>query len=251
MNSAVIERFTRLAALGLELRDAASGQRVSTGLTVEVSTKDAPQRAVAARPNASGIFVAHDLPGLNAWSHGGQEPLPRPEFDVRIDDRLGRFLPCRLRLTLPGQGLAQPACRADIPLFSAPTRIAPGLAIIRAELVNHAAGQAAAWAIVDLRHLGNTLCLGMADGQGRLLLAFPYPEVAPSIQPLDETTWPLTLHVRHQPGLDPAQPPELCQALAQTVARFVDVIEPLATVAELSITLRFGREAHVHCLITP
>jgi hypothetical protein len=80
---------------------------------------------------------------------------------------------------------------------------------------------------------------------GRLLLAFPYPPPAPSTQPLDQTAWPLTLHVRHQPGLDPDQAPELCQALAQPAAKFVDVPEPLATLTELAITLRFGRESQV------
>lgn len=242
--SAIMEQITRIAALGLELIDAASDRRVGDGLIVRVAPSGRPQRVVIADANPSGIFVAHDLPGLGGWSHGGDEPLPHPEFDVRIDDRLGRFLPCRLRLALPASGLARPACRADIPLFSAPTRIIPGLAAIRAEVVNHATGQPAAWAVVEARQAGTLLCLGMADGQGRLLLAFSYPTPPPSAQPLDRTTWPLTLHVRHQPGLDPEQPPELCQALAQPAAKFVDVVEPLATVAELAITLRLGRETH-------
>ena len=245
MSSALIEQVRRLAPLGLELIDAASGRRICDGLVVRVAPVGRPQRVVIADANPSGIFVAHDLPGLGDWSHGGDEPLPHPEYDIRIDDRLGRFLPCRLRLALPAAGLAHPACRADIPLFSAPTRVVPGLAAIRAEIVNHAAGKPAAWSVVEVRHAGSVLCLGMADGSGRLLLAFAYPAPPPSTQPLDKTTWPLTLHVRHQPGLDPEQPPELCLALAQPVVKFVDVAEPLATLAELALTLRFGHELHV------
>ena len=257
MSGAVIEQVKRFAPLGLELIDAASGRRVGDGLVARVAPRGHPQRVVIAQANPSGIFVAHDLPGLGDWSHGGEEPLSRPEFDIRIDDRLGRFLPCCLRLTLPAEGLAHPSCREEIPLFSAPTRIIPGLAAIRAEIVNHATGRPAAWSVVEVRHGSTVLCLGMADGRGRLLLAFPYPTLAPSNQPLDKTAWPLSLHVRHQPGLDPEQPPELCAALTQPAAKFVDAIEPLATVAELAITLRLGHETHaVHprgsqLLITP
>jgi len=244
MSSTILERVTRLAPLGLELRDAASGHRVTDGLAVRVAPVNHPQRSVLAQANPSGIFVAHDLPGLGDWSKGGAEPVPHPEFDIQVDDPLGRFLPCRLRLALPEKGLAHPVCRSDIPLFSAPTRIAPGLAAIRADLFNLTAGVAAAWAVVEVRHLGTSVCLGMTDGHGRLLLAFPYPEPALSNQPLAETTWPLTLHVRHQPGLDSARPPELCQALAQPSALFVDNEAPLTTVPLLAVTLRVGQEMH-------
>jgi len=251
MSSAVIESVTRIAPLGIELIDAASGRRVGDGLIVRVAPVGKPQRVVVADANPSGIFVAHDLPGLGNWSHGGAEPLPRPKFAVHIDDRLGRFLPCRLRLALPAAGLAHPACRADIPLFSAPTRIVAGLATIRAELHTHPDGQPAAWAVVEVRHADAPLCLGMADERGRVLLAFAWPKLTLTDQPLDASAWPLTLHVRHAAGLDTNEPPELCAALAQPAARFVDVVEPLATVPELAVTLRLGRETQVRCLITP
>ncbi|MBP7204695.1 MAG: hypothetical protein KBA32_16040 [Propionivibrio sp.] len=254
MSSTVIESVTRIAPLGLELIDAASGRRVGDGLIVRVAPVGKPQRGVIADANPSGIFVAHDLPGLGDWSHGGAEPLPHPEFTVHVDDRLGRFLPCRLRLALPAAGLAHPACRADIPLFSAPTRIVAGLAAIRAELHTHPDGKPAAWAVVEVRHAGAPLCLGMTDERGHLLLAFAWPKLVLADQPLDASTWPLTLHVRHAIGLetnDTNEPPELCAALAQPAARFVNVVEPLATVPELAVTLRLGREAQVRCLITP
>ena len=160
MSSAVLEQVRRLAPLGLELLDAASGRRVGDGLVVRVAPVGRPQRVVIADANPSGIFVAHDLPGLGNWSHGGDEPLPHPEYDIGIDDRLGRFLPCRLRLALPAAGLAHPACRADIPLFSAPTRVVPGLAAIRAEIVNHATGKPAAWSVVEVRHAGRPAASG-------------------------------------------------------------------------------------------
>lgn len=251
MSSAVLERFTRIAPLGLELIDAASGRRVGDGLIVRVAPVGKPQRVVIADANPSGIFVAHDLTGLGDWSHGGDEPLAHPEFEVRIDDRLGRFLPCRLRLALPTAGLAHPACRADIPLFSATTRVVAGLAAVRTEIHTHPDGKPAAWAVVEVRHDGIPLCLGMADERGHLLLAFAYPKLVLNDQPLDASAWPLGLHVRHTPGLDATEPPELCAALAQPVARFVDVVEPLTTTPERAITLRLGRETHVQCLITP
>ena len=93
MSATVIEQVTRVAPLGLELIDAASGRRVGDGLVVRIAPIGQPQRDVIVQTNPSGIFVAHDLPGLGDWSHGGEEPLSRPEFDIRIDDRLGRFLP--------------------------------------------------------------------------------------------------------------------------------------------------------------
>ena len=114
--------------------------------------------------------------------------------------------------------------------------------------------QPAAWAVVEVRHAGAPLCLGMTDERGHLLLAFAWPKLVLADQPLDASTWPLTLHVRHAIGLetnDTNEPPELCAALAQPAARFVNVVEPLATVPELAVTLRLGREAQVRCLITP
>lgn len=248
---AVMETVTRSAPLGLELIDAASGRRVGDGLIVRVAPVGRPQRVVIADANPSGLFVAHELPGLGDWSHGGAEPLPHPEFTVRIDDRLGRFLPCRLRLALPTAGLAHPACRADIPLFSAPTRIVAGMAVVRAELNTHPDGKPAAWAVVEVRQNNAPLCLGMADERGHLLLAFAWPKLTLSDQPLDASAWQLTLHVRHASGLDATEPPELCAALAQRAERFVDAVEPLTTVPELAVTLRLGRETLVRCLITP
>ena len=106
-------------------------------------------------------------------------------------------------------------------------------------------------AVVEVRQNNAPLCLGMADERGHLLLAFAWPKLALTDQPLDASTWQLTLHVRHASGLDATEPPELCAALAQPAARFVDAVEPLATVSELAVTLRLGREAQVRCLITP
>jgi hypothetical protein len=242
VSSATLEQVIRKPCLGLELLDAARGRRVCDGLSVKVASINHPDRLVNASANPSGIFVAHELPGLAAWSWGGTQPVPQPQFDVWIDDRLGRFLPCHLRLALPEDGLAHLPCRTDIPLFSAPTRIVPGLAAIRAELFNPAIGKPAAWTLAEVRHLGTPICQGMADGHGRLLLAFPYPELEAPAESLAATRWPLTLHVRHQPGLNAQQPPELCAALAQPVARFVNDAAPLSPLAEIALTLRFGQE---------
>lgn len=239
----LLEQVMRLAPLGLEFRDQASGRRVGEGLVVRVMPVGQPRRAVLARPNPSGIHVAHQLPGLGDWSAGGPEPVPRPLFDIQVSDPLGRFLPCRLRLALPAPGLARPDCRADIPLFSTPTRQTPDLATIRAELFNPVAGQPAAWAVLEAEHQGRQVALGMADERGRVLLAFPYPEPALGNQPLADTLWNLTLKVRHQPGLPPLEPPELCQALAQPAARFVTQAAPLTLQPELAVSLRPGRES--------
>lgn len=247
MTSAVLERITRLAPLGLEFRDQASGRRIGDGLVVRVMPPGQPRRSVLARPNPSGIHVAHDLLGLGAWSHGGAEPLPHPEFEIKVEDRLGRFLPCNLRLALPEQGLAKPACLAansppGIPLFSAPTRIAPGLAVIRAELFNPVAGKPAAWAVLAAEYQEQQVALGMADGQGRILLAFAYPEPALSDQPLAATTWPLILKVHHQPELNPLAAPELCRALTQPAAGFVTLADPLTLQPSLAVSLKPGQE---------
>lgn len=242
MSSTTLEHVVRRPCLGLELLDAARGRRVCDGLNVTVAPFRQPERVVTAKANPSGIFVAHELPGLAGWSWGEAKPSPQPQFNVQIDDHLGRFLPCRLTLALPEEGLAQLPCRTDIPLFSAPTRIVPGLAAIRAELFNPSVGRPAAWAVADVRLRGATICQGMADGHGRLLLAFPYPELEAPAASLAATSWPLTLHIRHQPGLGSQQPPELCAALAQPPARFVNDDDPLSPLAEFALTLRFGQE---------
>ena len=75
---AVMDTVTRSAPLGLELIDAASGRRVGDGLIVRVAPVGRPQRVVIADANPSGLFVAHELPGLGDWSHGGAEPLSEP-----------------------------------------------------------------------------------------------------------------------------------------------------------------------------
>ena len=95
---AVMETVTRSAPLGLELIDAASGRRVGDGLIVRVAPVGRPQRVVIADANPSGLFVAHDLPGLGDC--GGCAEKPRAEV-----------------AELPAGGAGLSLCRGDRDLF--------------------------------------------------------------------------------------------------------------------------------------
>ncbi|WP_289460525.1 hypothetical protein, partial [Klebsiella pneumoniae] len=68
---------------------------------------------------------------------------------------------------------AEPA----VDLFSTPSRSMPGaMAIVRGELRRADSGASAAFALVTIDYRGVTLGRGMADREGRFVVACPYPE---------------------------------------------------------------------------
>lgn len=204
----VFERLTLVAALGLVFHDAATGERVGSGLSVVAYPKSQPlspaQPAASpssfgqARPNPSGVYVLHRAPGLGAefaFGAGDEQfwsELPPPRaYVVEVTDAEGRFLPFSFEVDLPSRGIyewqsplvASPADSPpdagqlrSVPLYSAPTRrTPPGFTAVRAELQDTTTGEAAAHAAVELSFAGQLVARGFSDALGRLALLFPHP----------------------------------------------------------------------------
>jgi hypothetical protein len=157
-----------------------------------------------------------------------------------------------------------------VPLFPAPSRIAPaGLAVVRAQLRKLATGTEAALALVEAVYssAGRTrTARGLADGKGVVMLLFAYPEghrrafnSSPpgSARGLAEQEWTLDLRFFHEPTFTPVEipPPALnpepefadySLRLSQPPVRAWRGESPLAPVSEA--TLQFGSELNLGIL---
>lgn len=231
----VLERPVFRPAFGMALRCDSTGRRVTSGLRVRVAAVAGGRQppAVEAVPSAGGIHALHRLP----MAGGGQAV-------VRIVDTAGRYLPTRLRTTLPlpaAPALNGAACVAgDVPLFLRPDQPAPaGLATVRAAIWNATADAPAAFALLLLREprSGRLLGRGLADERGQVLVAIAPGEPIdadgaaspPLPQPAASRSWSLQVEVRYDPALvrhtdagfgPPDRPgaepwPDLCELLAQ------------------------------------
>lgn len=227
----VLERVRAWSPLGIRFWDASLDVPVTDRLLVHAwprGTAHPPTRAVR---SPGGVYGFHRLPG--------QEPPqgePRPEsagtpreYAVAVDDPAGRWLPTAFGVTLPlgyrGEFLSASAASPPGPsgrayLFSAPSRsIPPGMAAIRADVVDDATDRPAAWAVLTAT-VGGVTRTGIADGDGRVLLLIPYPipdRLKQASPPADAraASWTVSLAVRWEPaalrypfpareGLDPA-----------------------------------------------
>jgi hypothetical protein len=248
---------TRTALLGVRLWDRVGGRAVSADLdVVDVAT------GARTIPNASGVFVLHDRPGLHdsAFGAGDDDFWSAPPatanaiFEVR--DRGRRFVPFRFDADLPARGLfaddfgmhptAPDHPTAAVPLFSAPSRpTPPGFAAVRAQLWDADADGPAAGAVLEVAVAGIPAYRGIADAEGRTAVLLPYPEPDPSTgspphasRALSSLSWPLTLSARYAPGADATQPPDLHAVLAQPAATLLAAPgTPFG-----AQTLSFGRE---------
>ena len=254
----VLERITRVAPFGVQFLDPLSASFVREGLNVELYPAAKPWRRVRAHPNAEGVYVLHDGPGLGRASRGrGDEaywaaPPESRAYRCEVTDLGGRFQPVSFAARLPFRGLFHPECASPpapgISLFSAPARPMPGaLAVLRAELVDAATGKPAAWALVAAECLGSEVGRGLADAEGRLLLAFPYPEPERRSRPSPPDAdaggalmgWEVSLRVFYG-GLAPQAAPDYCALLAQPEARLFEGRSPPLELAPR--TLHLGRE---------
>jgi hypothetical protein len=183
-----------------------------------------------------------------------------------VRDRERRFLPFTFDAEVPMRGLfaddcglapSPPELVGTVPLFSAPTRVAPGgTARVSADLWDVGADAPASWAVLEVS-AGGALVRGVADERGRVIVLFAYPE--PPLQPaspppppgsraLSKQEWPLTLAVRYAPASmsppspDPASgdPPDLCAVLTQTPATLLAADSPVTPLGPQ--TLAFGTE---------
>jgi hypothetical protein len=273
-----LDRVVRYAPFGVRFRDVATGQSVSDGLELtEVGT------GIKAVANRSDVFVATGFPGLRDLERPPDgpepylvphtEPPPTPlgsppstrKFTFELVDTLRRFLGFRFDVHLPAihHGLLGLECTvpgsppwlpADVPLYSAPARLAPaGMATLRAELAEAAGGAPAAHAVLEVFTTGGPRFRGIADESGRVVVIFPYPEpTAPAGPPppgttraLSNQTWNVKLAARYAHSASPptgprAGLPDICTVLSQPQRPLLAGTSPATPLTQA--TLAFGQE---------
>lgn len=274
----VIEKLSLVAPLGLCFHDAATGERVIDGLTVEIyaDTKNNLKKRFRAVPNPSGVFVIHKISGLEEFSRGAgddafwKENPPQKPFIVEVFDNENRFQPFRFSIKLPVRGIYRwenipPTSPnknlSSVPLYSAASRKKlSGMSLIRAQF-RESFEKAASFAVLEARLNSKLIARGIADGEGRIVLMFP--SLAPATNPLTsppsnstrvtlaEQKWNIDLTLKYQPAiLQPEQTPDaensaeilpdLRKILEQTQAKmFADVAK---TENFTTAVLLFGRE---------
>jgi hypothetical protein len=271
----VIERWGRVAPLGVRCRDPLTGQVISD-LTVEAWPAAEPHRRLRAFTSAGGVYGWLDLPrvrertfGLGDDAYWKAQPPPL-EFVIEVRDDRDRYLSFRVRVLAPARGVWRWACEPGasppaaldaVPLHASPARVVPPATLaIRAELRDTRTGGPAAWAIVEARIVGSqsgtVIGRGMADRVGRMLLLAPWPEPLPrgvgataasppgaSRVPLWEQRWPVELDVSYQPaalGEEVPEVPDLCDALVQGPA--IAWADRARTVPLDRLEIGYGRE---------
>jgi len=272
----VIEHLTIVTPLGLRFWDEVSARVIGDGLIVTAYPELQPNRRVLAVSNPSGIYTLQHLPGLRAVENGAGDAAfwdthpPRWPFIIEVVDSVRRFQPFLLSLALPVRGLVDgqafmggspPGLTFGVPLYSTANRSVPAAtAVIRADLWDPQAGPdhqggPAAWAVLEAQVPGRPAVRGVADGQGRVVLIFAYPEILtnglnspPASSPLSpleggmslrEQAWPITLQATYERRDPVPQILPLVEILAQPPARLWDNFQQI----ELTqVTLRFGQE---------
>ena len=269
------DRVQRHALLGLQFRDAVTGQVVDGGLQVTLQDRWRPQRVQPLAANRSGIFALHAGPGL----HGFAAPAPAAplspaepaRFQLQVRDSRGRYLPACLLPDLPSAGLWAPAGAWTspsgtsppgfspgtpwVPLYSATTRpVPPAMASLRVEL--HRAGQPARpapWARLELWLGPARIAEGLADEAGRALLVFPLPrprEAALDASPAGRPPafeWTVTLRGFWNPAfaaIDAAAVPDFDAVFSQPEAGLLSSVMPAVPLPPL--WLRAGETLMAH-----
>jgi hypothetical protein len=188
-----LEKFSLIAPLGLRFWDEVTAKPIGDGLKIEAYPVNQPYRRVAAFVNQSSIYILRDLPGLRDLEQGFAEQefldgtVQKWAFVVEVEDLEGRFQPFRFTVQAPQRGIyvgedllaeSPPRRPFGIPLFSTAGRSVPALmAVMRADLFDSQSQRPAAWAVLEARLNGALLGRGLADGNGRVALIFPYPEL--------------------------------------------------------------------------
>jgi len=278
-----LERLTLIAPLGLRFSDEVTRSFIGDGLNVSLYEPNKPTIKVQALANRSGVYVVHKVPGMVDFDHGPGDdhfwsnPLLKRSFVVAVTDTERRFQPFQFAADLPARGIfnwtsplgnSLPAGVPSIPLYSSPVRnVPPGMAVLRAELLDGAHQLPAAWAVLEAYINNRLVARGVADDKGRIALIFPQPAPrsftissppgspissppAASGLPLTKQVWPITLRARYDQiaplpllaGVFAAEPqlPDLGVTFSQPEATLwadTECTEPLGEVA-----LSYGRE---------
>lgn len=280
------ERLNVFTPLGIRFWDVSQNRQVREGLQVTARRSSLAGRVAVASRTASDLYAFHGLAGLRELeyqeAHLRPASPPKTAFVVEVADRPAeRFVPVAFEVSLPldspgvyltgepnGAGSSPPALALKgFYLFSSSTRrLPPALAVVRGELaeLNRSnpldLNRAAAHALVRVRAPDGQSWFGVADNQGRFVVAFPYPTLAnvpqgspfiPVEMPLFEQTWTIGVEVRYAPGelrqLPGTDTPDYASVLGQSVAEMWEEL-PLGTnpgVVSLSssLELRYGLEA--------
>jgi hypothetical protein len=245
-----LERFARVAPLGVRFRDTTSGMLIGDGLRVVVYPSASPALRTPAIVNRSSTWVGQQLPGLRVVEAGAGDDaywatVPLTPFVVEVVDLAGRFLPFTFAADLPVRGLfawdcpaltsplsplsplSPPESMGAVPLFSSATRsTATGMAAIRAELRDPVTDAPAAWAVITAEPDGAAPAIGIADEEGRVVVFLPYPEPIdaipgaspPSGPPLVDQAWSVALRVQYTRVTRPPAIADLCHTLQQPPA---------------------------------
>jgi hypothetical protein len=217
---------------GVVFRDHLDQQVIAGGLEVSLIDPRQPGgRAQQLHANPHGVFVAHRVRGLRSAVDGSSVPVSPAatrRFDLRVTDPLGRYVPLRLPVELPGDGLFQPSCLAHspndvlphVPLYSAAARDVPaGHGEVRAEL-RLASDPAAcvAWARLELWLDATLIAEGVADERGSALLICQLPALrdpplrsSPAVAPGPRSQWNVSLRAFWDAGLAQETVPDLCR----------------------------------------
>lgn len=248
-----LERVNLTSPLGVRLWDPVSERMISDGLLVTAAATDVPSLPRIGLPNRQNGFVFRSLPGLRDSEFGAGDspfwaspPIQR-EFLIRVTDTQDRFLPLAFRaiaphpgwFTLPGDEHPENRPSDSIPLFPSPAQIAgSAAAAVRADLWDITHDRPAAWAVLEVRAItptGTTTARGLANADGRVLVAFGYPEStppAPSFSPpsgvrgLAAQTWTLEINVYYAGLSSGTLPPDLSEILTQPAAVALDRSAP-------------------------
>jgi len=209
-------------ALGIRFWDLLLNVPIGDGLQVQARLEGSSGNPLDARQLPSGVYAFFGLPGLRAAEYPADPPdfgPPRTfNYIVTVADLLGRFLPAVLVYSLDqagrvlAGGIPDPGRDPRVAyLFSAPSRTAPpGIAAVRADLLDKDTGQPAAWAVLRLQVAGQPEAwTGVADDRGRALILFPYPLVdrltlgsppGSGQGSITEQNWPVSVQARYGPA---------------------------------------------------
>lgn len=259
----IIERVTRVAAIGIRFVDPVAGRFISEleVAAVPAVAPNTPPRPLL--PNRSAVYVLHHdvTPGT---------------YVLTVGDPLGRFLPVALQVDVPTHGLyiftpgSPPEVPlAGVPLFSTPHRPAlEGMAVVRADMFDPIASQPAANAILEVRRFGQLLGRGMADYRGQVAVILPYPPPTgslvaspparlspPQTSALFDQTWGVEIDVAYAPWLTTLTASgavDLDGAFAQLHRPLASVwADPSQTRRLSTTTLRFGQDLILRSSTTP
>jgi hypothetical protein len=183
-----LETLRIFTALGIRFWDLLLNVPIRDGLEVQARLEGSSGEPLQAVRSLSGVYTFFGLPGLR----GAEYPADPPDFGpprsfsyiVTVRDLLERFLPAAMIYSLDQAGRVLVSGVPDSGnaprlayLFSATSRTTPpGIATVRADLLDRETNQPAAWAVLRLRVAGRSeTWTGIADERGRVVVLFPYP----------------------------------------------------------------------------